>query len=309
MGMCLEPVKPAIKAKTLILALPHEFHFERTVHSHGWYALKPHLWDDEHKTLAYCIQLSDGSVWQMTLSAHGEQLTARLDGGSLSLTAKRRAEIKSRLRWIFRLDEDFAAFFSLCAAQPKLAHVVTSGGGRILRCATLWEDFVRVLATTNITWIQTKRLVALIVNNWGAQHPTNPDWRAFPPPKVIAQTSEADLKAIGLGYRAAYLLANAQLIAGGGFDLEALQHSPLSDKEVRAHLLRLRGIGDYAANTLMLLLGRYSGVPVDTEARAAVSRTFFDGQKVTDKQVKETLAVYQPYAALALYCLPNSEDG
>lgn len=276
------------------------------IHAHGWYQLKPHTWDRDSQTLAYTLQLPDQSVWQVEIrpAADGsQQLSAEIDGGTLDLSAERSAAIESRLRWMLRLDEDLTPFYNLCDLHIPLAHAAGRGAGRLLRSATLWENFGRVLMTTNTTWLLTKRMVANLVDRWGAAHLSHAEWHAFPTPQTIAGLSEDDLKSAGLGYRAGYLLHNARQIADGTLDLEVLQHSDLSDKDLRAALLKLRGVGDYVANTLVMLLGRYSFVPVDTEARAAVSKAFFDGEKVTDKQVKETLAAYAPYSALALYCL------
>lgn len=293
--------------ETLTLTVPADFRYKQTIYSHGWFHLKPHTWDAETHTLGYVMQLDDRTVWHVAAQPGAQGIRVELDGGTLDLTPARRAEIESRLRWMFRLDEDYSAFYAMCSDQPKLAHTEKIGAGRILRCASLWEDLGRSLMTTNTTWTLTKRMVARLVDTWGTAHTGNEDWRAFPSPEVIAQVSEADLKAAGLGYRADYLLKNAQLITNGVFDLEGLRDSNESDAEIRKRLLSLRGVGDYVAGTLMILLGRYTNVPVDTEARAAVSKAFYDGQPVTDKQVKETLAMYQPYAALVLYCLGNEE--
>ncbi len=291
----------------ITLPTPPDFHFDAAVHSHGWYILKPHTWDDATQTLGYTLTIADGTIWTLAITMGVGALNVDADGGTVRLTPKRRALIESRVRWMFRLDEDYAPFYALCAVQPHLAHVEAAGIGRILRCATLWEDFARVLTTTNTTWTLTKRMVANLVDRWGAPHSANltsgRDLRAFPTPETISAVSEDDLKLAGLGYRAGYLLHNARLIAEGKLDLESLQTSDLPDKELRAQLVSLRGAGDYAANTLMILLGRYSFVPVDTEARATISKVFFTGAKVTDKQVKETLAMFQPYPALALYSM------
>ncbi len=292
---------------TLLLSVPSGFQYQQVIHSHGWFHLKPHTWDSDTQSLGYVVQLSDLSVWHVTIQPATNGLTAELDGGTIDLTPARRTEIESRIRWMLRLDEDLTAFYAMCADQPKLAHAARLGAGRVLRCASLWEDLGRSLMTTNTTWTLTKRMVARLVDTWGAAHTANEEWRAFPSPETLAAVDEADLKAAGLGYRADYLLKNAQAVASGAFDLESLRYSTESDAEIRKRLLSLRGVGDYVAGTLMILLGRYTNVPVDTEARAAVSKAFFDGQTVTDKQVKETLAIYQPYSALALYCL-NTEE-
>lgn len=288
---------------TLTFPTPSDFDFWQTVNSHGWAALRPHTYDEAARIMRYTVQLEDQSVWQLAFSGATQAIAVQADGGKSRLTEGRRAEIERKTRWMFRLDEQYEQFYALCKNNPTLKHVVEKRHGRVLRCATAWEDLVRVIATTNTTWTLTRRMIDKIVAGWGTPHPDNPELVAFPAPKVIAKLKEDDLKGIGYGYRAAYIIENARRIVAGELDLEGLARSELPDKEVRKQLLNLRGVGDYAAGTLMILFGRYTNVPVDTVAREAISRVFFKGETVTDKQVKAALEPYQPFAALALYCL------
>jgi 3-methyladenine DNA glycosylase/8-oxoguanine DNA glycosylase len=295
--------------KTFTTSTPPGFHFWQTVQSHGWVALKPFTYDNEAHQLGYTLALSDGSVWLLAVSqptANVNTLQIAADGGPESLTPARQAEIESALRWMLRLDDDLTAFHALCDTEPRLAHVTAAGYGRVLRSPTAWEDLVRVIATTNTTWTLTKRMIGRLVDHYGAPHPAHPEQRAFPAPAAIAVCEPADIQALGWGYRAAYLVENARQIVSAKINLDALVRQPesqLATPALRKALLALRGVGDYAAGTLLLLFGRYSSVPVDTAARSVVSRLFHAGAPVTDKQVKAALAPYQPYAALALYCL------
>ncbi len=294
---------------TLTLPLSHNYDFAQVVASHGWVALAPHTYAADSRSMGYTFQLDDGTVWHIDISIDGENaLRIDADGGAIELTDARRADLLAKVRWMLRFDDDLSVFYEMCGAQPVLAHVVARRSGRILRSATLWEDLVRVIATTNTTWTLTKRMIGRLVEGWGIPHPANAEWKAFPGPAVVAALEPADLQSIGWGYRAPYVIENARRLCSGEISLEALAAgSALSDKEVRKALVGLRGVGDYAAGTLMILLGRYSNVPVDTVARAAVSKAFYGGEPVTDKQVKAALEPYQPFAALALYCLSMAD--
>jgi len=290
---------------TLTLPLPHNYDFAQVIASHGWVALAPHTYNAE--TMGYTFQLNDGTVWHIDITRRDDSaLRIDADGGAIELTDARRVDLLAKVRWMLRFDDDLSIFYALCGAHPVLAHVVTRRSGRILRSATLWEDLVRVIATTNTTWTLTKRMIGRLVEGWGIPHPANAEWKAFPDPAVVAALDPSDLQ--GWGYRASYVVENARRLCSGEVRLEALAAgSSLSDKEVRKALVGLRGVGDYAAGTLMILLGRYSSVPVDTVARAAVSKAFYGGEPVTDKQVKAALEPYQPFAALALYCLSMAD--
>ena len=75
----------------------------------------------------------------------------------------------------------------------------------------------------------------------------------------------------------------------GELDLEALATSDLPTSELRKQLLAIKGVGPYAAATMLMLLGRYDEIGVDTVFRDFVGRKYFDGNKPEDS---EALAIY-----------------
>src|SRR5258708_16561661 len=77
-----------------------------------------------------------------------------------------------------------------------------------------------------------------------------------------------------MGYRNAYILKLAREIAAGERDLESLKTSTLPLKELKKELKRIMGVGDYAAHTLLMILGRYDEVAVDSEFRSFVSKQY-----------------------------------
>lgn len=85
---------------------------------------------------------------------------------------------------------------------------------------------------------------------------------AYPGPEVLARADEASLRACGLGYRAANLLATARRIAEGGIDLEALARMETDD--LRRALTGLPGVGAKVANCVLLFAyERLDVVPID----------------------------------------------
>ncbi len=60
-------------------------------------------------------------------------------------------------------------------------------------------------------------------------------------------------------------------------------------EEIRKELLQITGVGPYAAASILMLLGRYDEIAVDTVFRAFVTTTYFDDRVPSAKQVK---AVY-----------------
>jgi hypothetical protein len=69
------------------------------------------------------------------------------------------------------------------------------------------------------------------------------------------------------GYRGPYLRSLAADVAGGRLDLEELNDPELPDSEVAGRLLALQGCGPCATAHMMMLLGRYSRLILDSWTR------------------------------------------
>jgi 3-methyladenine DNA glycosylase/8-oxoguanine DNA glycosylase len=118
-------------------------------------------------------------------------------------------------------------------------------------------------------------MVSRLVETFGEPLPSNPELRAFPTPARIATADESIFQTeIRMGYRNAYVLKLAREITDGQHDLEALKTSKLTYKELKKELKRIMGVGDYAAHTLLMILGRYDEVAVDSEFRSFVSKQY-----------------------------------
>ena len=101
------------------------------------------------------------------------------------------------------------------------------------------------------------------------------------------------------GYRGAYLHSLATSVAEGELDLEQLESVELDDDEVAERLLALPGVGPYAAAHIMMLLGRYSRLILDSWTRPKYARV--NGRKASDKTIERRFRRYKRYAGLAFW--------
>jgi 3-methyladenine DNA glycosylase/8-oxoguanine DNA glycosylase len=269
-------------------------------YSHGWSQLSPMLWDEDAGVLYRTELLADKVV---------ELAFTQADDVALELTVLSEAtlsyadwdELEARARWMLALDEDLEKFYELCRTEPRLAHVPVEGRGRILRSSSVFEDAVKCICTTNTTWAQTKGMVRRLVERLGELSPVS-DGRAFPTPQAIAAAGEGVLQNdVRLGYRSPYVYQLAEQVAAGELDLEALRFSSQSTAELRKQLLKIKGIGPYAAASLLILLGRYDYIGVDSWARKLVSKQFYGGHPVSDKDIQSAFDSFGQWRALAYY--------
>jgi N-glycosylase/DNA lyase len=272
----------------------------RTIQSHGLVDLPPMRIDDDARALEVTLPLPRGPrTVRIRETAPGraaiEGVPARDVPGALRLAA-----------YVLRLDEDLSPFYERAAADPDLAWA-TAGAGRLIRNPTVFEEVVKTICTTNCAWSGTVRMVSALVEHLGEPAPDAPAegplGRTFPTPAAMAA---ADLDfyrdVVRAGYRGAYLRSLAESVAAGELDLEELAADDLPDAEVAERLLALPGVGPYAAAHVMMLLGRYSRLVLDSWTRPTYAR-LTGGRAKKDTTIERRFRRYGPYAGLAFWLL------
>lgn len=276
------------------------FSLQQVITSHGWPQLAPFLWDQSSGELRRVERLASGRVLELRFDQAMGGAVVEIDG---DLLATERAEVEAKVQWMLGLDQDFSDFYAAASGEPKLARAEAQAMGRVLRSPTLFEDTVKTIATTNTTWGGTIRMIDALVRLYGDPLPANPTRRAFPTPEQLAGVDGDSLRAdVKLGYRASYVLALAQAVASGTLDLEALKDSGLPTPELRQRLLAIKGVGGYAAANLLVILGRYDYVPVDSWAMSQVAREWHGGQPVGEKEVNTAFERWGEWKGLAFWC-------
>jgi len=274
------------------------FRFLSVVKSHGWVQLAPFAFDEDTSTLSYIDRLSNGRVleYQIWETADGVMVETG------KLTKVEQLEVSEHVTWMLGLDLDFSAFYAASQREPKLVQAEALARGRVLRSPTLFEDVVKTILTTNTLWAATKRMNLNLINQYGPSLDGKTEKRAFPGPAEIAASSPEVLReAVRVGYRAPAIYELAVRVASGELALESLKASNLPTLELRKELLKIKGVGPYAAANLLLILGRGDFIPVDTWALKLVSHEWHDGQPVTPKQVEEAFEGWGEFKGLAFW--------
>ncbi len=283
---------------TITLPARPPFSLPVVVNSHGWVQLAPFR-PTEDGGFSYVARLAQGQVLELTVEPLPEAVSVRTD---VPVNAAEETEIADTVRWMAGLDQDLSPFYKAAANEPKLARAAIEAKGRILRSATLFEDVVKTILTTNTLWAATKRMTAALVNLYGDPLPAEPTRRAFPTPEQLAAVSVEALRSDArLGYRAPYVATLAREVASGKLDLETLKMASLPTPELRKQLISIQGIGPYAAANLLMLLAHYDYIPADSWAAKMVSREFFAGAPVTPADIEKVFAPWGKWKGLAYW--------
>ncbi len=290
----------------LTIRVPADFVLSRDVCSYGYFLLAPNHWDAAAQTFARILHLADGPtkvvISQPTRArpartrkhkhlffphSPGAPLRAAFDR---TLARPEHAEARCQIARMLRLDEDESHAAEFHALDPRWK---TSGRCRLFRSPTLFEDVVKTVTSCNVTWPSTvnmNRRLCEVLGTGGA----------FPTARRMARARPGTLRArCRVGYRDVRMVELAKLFVPRNSKPAQVNEAHLtdpatSDDEVFAFLKTLPGIGPYAAGNIMMLMGRYSRLAIDSETFSHAKTVL--GMKGTDSTLtKKLTAYYKPF--------------
>ena len=163
----------------------------------------------------------------------------------------------------FSLDHPLEEIYAAFPTDPMSAEALELCRGlRIIR-QPRWECLATFITSSMKQVAHIRSMSLALRRSFGS--PTKYGY-TYPSAASMAASSEEELRACGLGYRAKNLLATAQMVASGEVDLEAL--AGLETPALRDALVKLPGVGAKVANCVLLFAyERLDAVPIDVWIR------------------------------------------
>lgn len=107
----------------------------------------------------------------------------------------------------------------------------------------------------------------------------------FPSADILARSTEADLRGLGLGYRAPYLLKTARRIAENPLRFEAWGRDPDYER-AKDQLQTLDGVGPKVADCILLYgFHRLEGFPIDVWIERVMQNLYFRNRRTPAKKI------------------------
>ena len=282
----------------LDIPTPPTFSFKRTAISHGWYDLPPFELNQETWTLTRVIDLGKTRPVTVAISEGRRAVSVKV---VRNVGPRALEKITRDVRHMLRLDDDMTPFYDAVAGDPDFAWIASSGAGRLLRAPTVFEDLVKMMCTTNCSWALTDKMVNCLVDALGSE--AGVGRRTFPSPEMMASMREKFYREeVRAGYRAPYLMELAERVASGDIDVESWLASELPAAELKREMKRVKGIGDYAAENMLKLVGRYDGLALDSWVRGKFARLHNGARKASDKKIERYYSRYGEWRGLAVWC-------
>jgi len=283
--------------RSIYLSIPDNFSFRATIYSHGWCELAPFELDDQNWRLRYVFAGNlPGELSPGTISEADGQLRIDLENNKVSDST-----VIAITRHLLRLDDDLEDFYKTLEGHARLGWVRERRAGRLLRSATVFEDLIKTICTTNCSWGLTKSMVNNLVDKLG--EPAGSSKRAFPTAKAMAaMPAEFYRDEIRAGYRSPYFAELAAAVAAGGLDPEAWLISDLPTPELKKEMKKVKGVGDYAAENLLKLVGRYDGLALDSWLRSQFYKNHNKEKACPDKKIERHYNKFGKWRGLAIWC-------
>jgi len=165
----------------------------------------------------------------------------------------------------FDLDRDYGMIARSFERYPTAQQAVCLLPGMRVLNQPAWGVLLTFILSANNNVSRIRRLVEKLTAEFGTNG-------SFPTPEQLSAVKEAELRGIGCGYRAPYLIRTAEIVRDG-FPLEALRSVPY--EEAHRMLTGLPGVGDKVADCVQLFgLGHSEAFPVDVWVERLMKKWF-----------------------------------
>eukprot|EP01016_Furgasonia_blochmanni_P023709 TRINITY_DN25572_c0_g3_i1.p1 TRINITY_DN25572_c0_g3~~TRINITY_DN25572_c0_g3_i1.p1 ORF type:complete len:273 (-),score=59.59 TRINITY_DN25572_c0_g3_i1:60-878(-) len=191
-------------------------------------------------------------------------------------------EVKDMLHDYLQLSYDYDA---LCREWAKDEHFKKIAskivGLRIIR-QDPFECLISFICSQNNNIIRNTKMLGTLRKTYGKHLGSceNKDWYSFPTLEEFSKISEQDLRGLGLGYRAKYLVKTVGILKEKGGDNWLIGLRGKRYDEVQTELTQLEGIGLKVADCISLFsLDCKSSIPVDTHVYQIFHKFYESGKQ------------------------------
>ncbi len=287
-------------SKIIFLDTPANFSFKHTINSHGWCELSPFALNKEKWRLNY-VFTDEKSKNPVSAKIEETEGKLKIEIAGEKINKKFEEKILRDARHILRLDDNLSEFYKLIKSENRLAWISKQNAGRLLRSPTVFEDLVKTICTTNCSWALTKKMAANLTEKLGQK--TEDGKFAFPTAEVMASVSaEFYENEIRAGYRSAYFAELAEKVASGEINPENWLETNLPTEELKKEMKQIKGVGDYAAENLLKLVGHYDGLALDSWLRAQFYKKHNNETICADKEIENFYERFGSWRGLAIWC-------
>ncbi|MXV62425.1 8-oxoguanine DNA glycosylase [Natronorubrum sp. JWXQ-INN-674] len=271
---------------------------------------------DLYRTLesgqSYLWRRSDGEMYTDTPAPDAwyhtvvdrEIVRVRTQNGRLEWESSTDAE--PIVRRLLRLNDDLETIVAAAPDDPLLAEAYEAHRGMRLVDDPPFGCLISFICSAQMRVGRIHTMVSTLAREYGDPIAFDGEtYHAFPTPEQLATATEAELRELGLGYRAPYVVRTAEMVASGEADPAEARN--LEYEAARESLTRFVGVGDKVADCVLLFsLGFDEAVPLDTWLKSAIEDYYPDCDRgsyaATSRALRERLGgKYAGYAQTYIF--------
>jgi len=199
-------------------------------------------------------------------------LRVRQADGRLDWEATFDAEATLRRR--LRLDDDLRAIRAATPDDPVIETAFDRYWGMHIVRDPPFETLISFICSAQMRVSRIYDMQRALAREFGESVTVEGrTYHACPTPAALASTTEADLRELGLGYRAPYVVRTAEMVAEG--NAHPTEARELTYEAARESLTRFVGVGEKVADCVLLFsLDFLEAVPLDTWIRTTIEEYF-----------------------------------
>jgi len=223
------------------------------------------LYEIENNIITKVIAIGEMQSLVQISVIDNQQMVVQFLNGSRPIEKREREKIATYILEWFDLDNDLTPFYEMANTDPLLKIPAQKFYGlRVIGIPDLFEALCWGVLGQQINLAFAYSLKRQFVESFGDSIEWNgKKYWVFPPYERIAQLEPTDLAAIKMTVKKSeYIIGIARLIACGELSKEQLMK--MNFKEAEKSLIKIRGIGPWTANYVLMRCLRFqTAFPID----------------------------------------------
>ena len=183
--------------------------------------------------------------------------------------------------WVpyFDIDVDYGKYIQTVNPRDSyLNAAVQCGSGIRILHQDLWEMIITFLISQQNNIARIRGCIERLCARYGEKMESDgTEYYSFPTPEQLSAATEADLRQLGMGYRARYIVETTRSILTGEVSLDRLYQIKYY-RTARKELMKLSGVGEKVADCICLFaLHHMDAFPIDTHIRQVLNEHYRRG--------------------------------
>lgn len=206
--------------------------------------------------------------------ANGQAVRISMTGETVEIEGITHADYENFWKRYLDFDRDYSKIKKAVSINDTMVKSVEFGKGiRILR-QDFFETLISFIISQRSSIPKIKSCVDKLCTLYGKEIQFKGKvFHAFPTAEKIASLSEEEIRSLGVGYRAPYILKAAQAVVNGEINADGLE--AMDTQSAREKLLSLYGVGDKVCDCVLLFsLGKFDLFPADVWIKRVMEEEF-----------------------------------